>query len=308
VCVTPDGCEDIYGACIATPGGCDSCIDNITLDCDCPGGATGTYNLCTTPGDCPNIESPCNCPSSPGGPSGPDCSDCFYGSGVDICGDGGTQTYCITPVGCPNIFGPCIGGGGQEETPEEPPVVVPPPEEPIFPPGTCILWCDGEPLFPAKSVNINTLIRTKAGLVAAHDLKVGDKLLSADIESFPYDNLAATNMDLINWTSENPYVNLVETEIVGLRYRTSKWAVIVDSDIFSDTHYIMVKRGDTTTFVKAMDLEHTDLIWSYSERNWISISVLEKVDVNHEVVSIDCEPYDIFFTERMLTHDSNTVD
>jgi hypothetical protein len=165
-----------------------------------------------------------------------------------------------------------------------------------------------DPNTPIKSVNVNTLVRTKSGLVAASDLKVGDKLLSADVESFPYDNLAATNMDLINWTAENPYVNLVETEVVGLRYHTAKWAVLVDSDIFSNTHYIMVKRGEITSFVKSLDLEPTDLIWSYAERTWLPISVLEKLDVNHEVVSIDCEPYDIFFTERMLTHDSNTVD
>jgi hypothetical protein len=309
VCVTPAGCEDIYGACVATPGGCNSCIDNITLDCDCPGGLTGTFNLCTTPGDCPNIESPCNCPTTGGGTE-PDCSDCFYGSGTQDCGFGGTQTYCITPVGCPNIYGPCLGDP-VEETPEEPDPVEPTPEEPIFPPGTCFIWCDGEPIGGGTgkpSVNINTLVRTRDGLVAAFDLKVGDKLLSADIETFPYDNLLSTDMDLIAWAAQNPHVNLVETEIVSLRNRISKWAIIVDSDIFSDSHYILVKRGDTTSFVKAIDLEHTDLIWSYAERNWLAIGVLEKVDVNHEVVSIDCEPYDIFFTERMLTHDSNTVD
>jgi hypothetical protein len=159
-----------------------------------------------------------------------------------------------------------------------------------------------------KSINVNTLVRTRDGLVAAHDLKVGDKLLSADIATFPYDNLLATNMDLIEWTAQNPHINLVETEIVGLRTRTSKWAIIVDSDIFSDSHYILVNRDDVTKFVKAIDLERTDLIWSNTYHNWVSIGVLKKVDVDHEVVSIDCEPYDIFFTERMLTHDSNTVD
>jgi hypothetical protein len=159
-----------------------------------------------------------------------------------------------------------------------------------------------------KSININTLVRTRDGLVAAHDLKVGDKLLSADIATFPYDNLLATNIDLIQWTAQNPHINLVETEIVGLRTRTSRWAIIVDSDIFSDSHYILVNRDDVTKFIKAIDLERTDLIWSNTYHNWVSIGVLKKVDVAHEVVSIDCEPYDIFFTERMLTHDSNTVD
>jgi hypothetical protein len=260
-----------------------------------------------TPGDCPNIEGACRgCPGGDGGGVVPACNGtCTYGSGTQPCGTNGVQSYCITAVGCPDIYGYC--NEPTVENPVEPPVVPTDPEAPLWPPDTCLIWCNGE-VIGAKSINVNTLVRTKDGLVAAHDLKVGDKLISADVESFPYDNLLTTNMDILTWGAENPYVHLVETEIVNLRTRTSKWAVIVDSDIFSDTHYIMVKREGITTFVKALDLEHTDLIWSYSEQNWLSISVLEKVDVNHEVISIDCEPYDIFFTERMLTHDSNTVD
>jgi hypothetical protein len=115
-------------------------------------------------------------------------------------------------------------------------------------------------------------------------------------------------MELIEWDAQNPQINLVETEIVNLRTHVSKWAIIVDGDMFSDTHYILVKRDDVTKFVKAIDLETTDLIWSNSDQNWVGIGSLRKIEVDHEVISIDCEPYDIFFTERMLTHDSNTVD
>ena len=290
----------------------------------------------------------CGVPSTGPTAPAKDCTSCKYGSGTQPCGTNGTQTYCITDVGCPDIYGTCIeptvtgptGPAASNGTtlPTAPETTTLPvnPET-----GTQITFTnnpDGSTTFVEtdtatggttvtelpplnldffgpgfgenglKSININTLVRTKDGLVAAHDLKVGDKLLSADIATFPYDNLLVTDIDLIEWIAQNPQVNLVETEIVNIRTRISKWAVIVDSDIFSDTHYIMVKRGEVTSFVKALDLEDTDLIWSYAERNWVSISILKKVDVNHEVVSIDCEPYDIFFTERMLTHDSNTVD
>jgi hypothetical protein len=295
----------------------------------------GVQNCPTVPGG------PCGQP-----PGGPSCSTCFYGSGTQSCGVNGTQTYCITPVGCADIYGPCVEPG--VTTPTEPPPSNPTGPTFTIVPGTTTTspadegntWVSNETtdggsvldlvdsstgqsilpepiVFPPpgdfgigglKSININTLVRTRDGLVAAHDLKVGDKLLSADIATFPYDNLLATNMELIEWTAQNPHINLVETEIVGLRTRTSRWAIIVDSDIFSDTHYILVNRDDVTKFVKAIDLERTDLIWSNTYHNWVSISVLKKVDVDHEVVSIDCEPYDIFFTERMLTHDSNTVD
>jgi hypothetical protein len=344
-CITPENCENIYGACVAAAGGCNDCVQTDTYDCVCPGGSAGTYTICTTPGDCPNIESPCGPCTATGG--GPNCSDCFYGSGTEPCGNGGTRTYCITPVGCPDIYGACTGQVGGT-TPNEGTVSNPTGPTYTIVPGTTVTspgdgnttWVTNEttdggsvlelvdnttgqpvttepivfpPLDPiffgtGKSININTLVRTRDGLVPAFDLKVGDKLLSADIESFPYDNLLSTNMDLIEWTAQNPHINLVETEIVSLRNRISKWAVIVDSDIFSDSHYILVNRNDVTKFVKAIELERTDLIWSNIHHNWLSIGVLKKVDVNHEVVSIDCEPYDIFFTERMLTHDSNTVD
>jgi hypothetical protein len=158
------------------------------------------------------------------------------------------------------------------------------------------------------SINIFTLVRTIKGLIPAWELKVGDKLLSADIETFPYNNLLTTDMELIDWDAQNPQINLVETEIVSLRTRMAKWAIMVDSDMFSDSHYILVKRDNVTKFVKAIDLELTDLIWSNSAQDWVNIGLLRKVEVNHEVLSIDCEPYDIFFTERMLTHDSSTVD
>jgi hypothetical protein len=350
ICVTPAGCEDIYGSCVATAGGCSSCIQTDTYDCDCPDGSTGTYTICTTPGDCPNIESACNCPASGGGPA-PDCSSCVYGSGTQSCGNGGTQTYCITPVGCPNIYGTCVGENTGTTNPTEPPVSNPtgatytttgtttyepgPTADsggtttwettPTTDGGNELVLVDdttgtpiGDPIYipdlsglgglGSKSVNINTLIRTKDGLVPAFELKVGDKLLSADIATFPYENLLASNMDLLSWKAQNPHVNLVETEIVSIKTRITNWAVIVDSDVFSENHYIYVNRNDEAQFVRSMDLEPTDLIWSHVYHTWLAIGKLVKVDVRHEVVSIDCEPYDIFFTERMLTHDSTSVD
>ena len=285
---------------VEPPNICTECrYGSGTQDC----GNNGTQTYCITPVGCADIYGPCIEPATPTGPgSGGTPGNTATGptpGSVDVLPvNPDTGTY-ITVENNPD--GSTTFTERQEGTNTVVDVgVLPPLELDFFGPGF------GEN--GLKSININTLVRTRDGLVAAHDLKVGDRLLSADIATFPYDNLLVTDMDLIEWIAQNPQVNLVETEIVNIRTRISKWAVIVDSDIFSDTHYIMVKRGDVTSFVKALDLEDTDLIWSYAERNWISISILKKVDVNHEVVSIDCEPYDIFFTERMLTHDSNTVD
>jgi hypothetical protein len=272
-------------------------------------GIGGTQTYCITAVGCPDIYGPCIVPGSgattpteppPSNPTGPTFT-VVPGTTVTSPGPtgdtGGTTTWTTTQTtdggSVLNLIDDTTG-----QTINTEPIVFPPPNEffNIGGGGT------------GKSININTLVRTRDGLVPAFDLKVGDKLLSADIDTFPYDNLLTTDMELIEWTAQNPHINLVETEIVNLRTRISKWAIIVDSDIFSDTHYILVNRNDVTKFVKAIDLESTDLIWSNTYHNWVAIGVLRKVDVDHEVVSIDCEPYDIFFTERMLTHDSNTVD
>jgi hypothetical protein len=265
-------------------------------------GINGKYTVGITPANCPNTP-PSPCVEGPAGPTTPTEPPVTNPTG---------PTYTLVPGATTTSPGdynttwastPTTDGGTQL-------VLVnnstgAPVGAPIYIPDLSGLNFGGGGL---KSININTLVRTRNGLVAAHDLKVGDKLLSADIATFPYDNLLATNMELIEWTAQNPHINLVETEIVGIRTRISKWAIVVDSDIFSDTHYILVNRNDVTKFVKAINLEKTDLIWSNTYHNWVRIGVLKKVDVDHEVVSIDCEPYDIFFTERMLTHDSNTVD
>jgi len=278
----------------------------------------------------------------------PDCTACTFGSGVTSCYGTygpGTQTYCITDYGCPDRYGPCssdsagttpattgptgtnptgptyttipsqatttpLGGGSTEVITSTPTtdggtVISIPGSDPIYIPDLSGLNFGGGGL---KSINVNTLVRTPNGLVAAHDLKVGDKLWAAHIDGFPNESLSNIDLESIDWTTDNPTITLVETEIVNIRTRIAKWAVVVDGDIFSDTHYILVKRNEESKFVKALDLEPTDLVWSYVERNWLDIVALNKVDINHEVVSIDCEPYDVFFTERMLTHDSNTVD
>jgi len=131
--------------------------------------------------------------------------------------------------------------------------------------------------------------------------------LSANIDGFPYDGILYTEQDAINWSGENSQVDIVETEIVDLRRSISKFAVVINGDLFSDTHYILVKRDNTEKFIKALEVLNTDQVWSYENQSWVNIDMLEKVEVDHEVVSIDCEPYDMFFTEKMLTHDSRSV-
>jgi len=151
------------------------------------------------------------------------------------------------------------------------------------------------------------LIRTPDGLVPAGDIVVGDMLLSADIEGFPYDWYEGATSDAMNWEEPNPEIEIKETMVVALEHRVSEYAVVVNYDIFSETHYVLVKRDGLATFMDAKEIKMTDKIWSYENQNWEDIFLFEIVEAPHDVVCINTEPYDIFFTENMLVHDSHAI-
>lgn len=206
---------------------------------------------------------------------------------------------------------------GVVPTPPAPPIAVAPAPVPPTPPTVepiAVYPIDIPPIdFPiavspatGKSIGINTLVRTPEGLVAAKDLRVGDTLISASISTFPTEGFGATDVALA-WRNSNPEIDLVETTIARISRKMSSYAVVINNDLFSDTHYIFAKRGGQAQFIKSLDIESSDLIYSYSDSSWVEIATLEKVQVDHEIISIDCEPFDIFFTENMLTHDSHSV-
>jgi protein tyrosine phosphatase len=153
-------------------------------------------------------------------------------------------------------------------------------------------------------VGITTLVRTPDGLVVAGAIEVGDVLLSADIQGFPYEDLPGSTLAAINWSDKNPDIKTVETTVVSIVKRTAASGVLINNDLFSDTHYVLVKRGSTVKFVLSAEVVATDKVYNYNVSTWEDIKVLQKADIPHEVVSINCEPYDVFYTERMLVHDS----
>jgi sortase (surface protein transpeptidase) len=67
---------------------------------------------------------------------------------------------------------------------------------------------------------------------------------------------------------------------------------------------VLVKKGAKALFVLSTEVSMTDKVYNYNTSSWENVTVLQKADIPHEVVSINCEPYDVFYTERMLVHDS----
>jgi hypothetical protein len=191
------------------------------------------------------------------------------------------------------------------DPPDDPPSAPPPDDPPSFPPIDLPPF-DFEP--PAKSVGVSTLIKTPSGLVRAENLNVGDVLLSADIEGFPYDPIEGVTEQALAWTSENPNIEFVHTTIVNITRRIGNMAVIINGDIFSQYHWILIKRDNVAKFVLSDQIvENSDYIFDPETNTWEIVDLFELIPVNHETISIDCEPYDMFFTEKMLTHDSFSI-
>ena len=97
--------------------------------------------------------------------------------------------------------------------------------------------------------------------------------------------------------------NVVETEIVSIDMTTEDEFIYVDGDLFSKSHYILVRKDGITKFIKALDIDTTYEIFSPETNEFVAIGLVESVIMTLEKVSINCEPYDNFFTKKMLVFD-----
>lgn len=69
----------------------------------------------------------------------------------------------------------------------------------------------------------------------------------------------------------------------------------------------MIKRDGVAKFISVLEVLETDQVFEYETNGWKDIYLLEFIEAPHEVVCINTEPYDIFFTEEMLVHDSHNI-
>jgi hypothetical protein len=160
--------------------------------------------------------------------------------------------------------------------------------------------------FTPKSVGAETVIKSKVpeGLVLAHNLSVGDVLYSANIEGIDVSNTAIVEY-LQNWSSSSAQIAPAETTIVAMAARISDdGAVVINANKYSAEHFILVKREGQIQFKPAREVIETDLIFSPLENDWKEITDYKITDQKELLVSIDVEPYDLYFTDNALVHDS----
>ena len=98
-------------------------------------------------------------------------------------------------------------------------------------------------------------------------------------------------------------MEITTTTVIDIVSHTAPIYVNINGDGFSGSHLLLIKRDGQAIMRYAEDLKETDLIWSSETNTWSEITSYEKLDYPNEVITISCEPYDIFFTEKSLTHD-----
>ena len=160
---------------------------------------------------------------------------------------------------------------------------------------------------PVKSIGAETLIKSKnpEGLLLAYNLNVGDILYSAAIEGIDVSNETIMNY-INNWSASDPSIDTeIETTVVALAARiTDNGAVVLNGNKYSRAHWVLVKENGLARFKNVAEITPEDLVFSPATNNWEPVTEITLIDSNELVISIDVEPYDVFFTDNALVHDS----
>lgn len=162
------------------------------------------------------------------------------------------------------------------------------------------------PYFRAGCIGAETLIRTANGLVAAKDIKVGDKVLSYKIEEKPQSE--DSNVFMWNSTSITLSKDVSETEIVRVVEKKDSAVMFFNgnSDVkYSITQPVFIKSGNEYKIRTTGSLELGDLIIGVDingniiEEEIIDITIEDKLET---VYQIDAEPLQWFIAGDYLVH------
>ena len=156
------------------------------------------------------------------------------------------------------------------------------------------------PYYSEYSVARNTGVLTVNGRKPASELQVGDKLHAMNI---PSENV----LDWTSWQSSDIVLNsdnVVETEIVSINVHQADKIYSINGDLYSESHYILTKKDNIIKFTRADQIDSTYFVYSYAAHDFEAIISVEAIDYEETVYSINCEPYDNFFTDNMLVFDT----
>ena len=163
---------------------------------------------------------------------------------------------------------------------------------------------------PGKSIGADTLIHSKVpeGLVLAHNVSAGDILYSAAIDDLPMDGVGLEEI-IESWSSAAPQINTdIETTVVSISANIAMTTYVINGNKYTNTHWVLTKRDGVARFISANEIVETDLIYSPTFSDWQPIIELRVSEGPELVITINTEPYDVFFTDNSLVHDSVRLD
>jgi len=151
-----------------------------------------------------------------------------------------------------------------------------------------------------KSLGPDTLVLTTNGLTPAKNIVVGDTLVSVTLPGLDNDTLA-TSIQSWNVPVEGFSLSeLTTTTVVNVQESRAEISVLINAELYSGAHFMLAKRDGIVSMTQAKNLLMTDELWSTASNTWVPITQLIIKPMPHQVISINCEPYDMFFTEYFL--------
>ena len=154
----------------------------------------------------------------------------------------------------------------------------------------------------AYSLSQETNVRMADGsLKEAQDVEPGDELLSIDIPGL----VNTDRQSIIEWlgTGNLSLIPNATTTVTSLTTHPTTSLVSINSDKFTQSHLVLVKREGIEKFVVAGQIVESDLVWNYESSTFIPITQYEVTESVVNSVTINCEPFDIYFTKNHITHD-----
>ena len=94
------------------------------------------------------------------------------------------------------------------------------------------------------------------------------------------------------------------TTVNSISVNERRGAVSINTEMFTRAHYIFIERDGVAKIVTAAEVINTDKIYNYTNSQFIDIYELEFLDIVFFAYSVNCEPFDFFWTEHSLTFDN----
>jgi hypothetical protein len=149
------------------------------------------------------------------------------------------------------------------------------------------------------SLAVQTKVLTPTGVKFIEDLVVGDTVYAMNLGGD-----STTNW--LEWSSSDIQLDndlVVETTVVSVTPGTAEHFIHINGNLYTPAHYLLVKKDGITKFLQSPNVDTTYEVYNYEHQAWLPVTTVEEVNTEMEKISINCEPYDNFFTENMLVFD-----